>query len=74
MNLNKLDIYHDIRKDVYHEIECLTIDDLAASYHQEIKPVQYNVALIGKKENLDMKAIENLGEFKEVTLEEIFGY
>ena len=74
LNLNKLDIYHDIRKDVYHEIECLTIDDLAAFYHQEIKPVQYNVALIGKKENLDMKAIENLGEFKEVTLEEIFGY
>jgi hypothetical protein len=32
------------------------------------------VALVGKKENLDMKAIENLGEFKEVTLEEIFGY
>ena len=29
---------------------------------------------MGKKENLDQSAIENLGDFHELSLEEIFGY
>ena len=43
-------------------------------YNQKVKPVTYNTAVIGKKENLDMNAISKLGEFTEVSLEEIFGY
>ena len=30
--------------------------------------------LIGKKENLDMEALNKIGKFHEVSLEEIFGY
>ena len=29
---------------------------------------------MGKKEDLDMKYLESLGNVKEVTLEELFGY
>jgi hypothetical protein len=29
---------------------------------------------MGKKENLDHSAIENLGDFQDLSLEEIFGY
>lgn len=74
LNLKKIGIDYDIREKIYHEIENLQLEDLTQFYHQEIKPISYNVAIMGKKENLDHSAIENLGDFQELSLEEIFGY
>ena len=74
LNLKKIGIDYDIREKIYHEIENLQLKDLTQFYHQEIKPISYNVAIMGKKENLDHSAIENLGDFQELSLEEIFGY
>ncbi len=74
LNLNRLGIDYDVRKDIYEEIKNLTLDDLSDFYSREIKPVNFNVAVIGKKENLDFSVLEKLGDFEELTLEEIFGY
>ena len=74
LNLKKIGIDYDIREKIYHEIEGLQLEDLTQFYNQEIKPISYNVAIMGKKENLDHFAIENLGDFQELSLEEIFGY
>lgn len=74
LNLKKIGIDYDIREKIYHEIESLQLEDLTQFYNQEIKPISYNVAIMGKKENLDHSSIENLGDFHEVSLEEIFGY
>lgn len=74
LNLKKIGIDYDIREKIYHEIENLLLEDLTQFYNQEIKPISYNVAIMGKKENLDHSAIENLGDFQELSLEEIFGY
>ena len=74
LNLKKIGIDYDIREKIYHEIENLLLEDVTQFYHQEIKPISYNVAIMGKKENLDHSAIENLGDFHELSLEEIFGY
>lgn len=74
LNLKKIGIDYDIREKNYHEIESLQLEDLTQFYNQEIKPISYNVAIMGKKENLDHSAIENLGDFQELSLEEIFGY
>ena len=43
-------------------------------YNSEIKPVKYNVVLIGKRENLNFEAVKGLGDLQELTLENIFGY
>lgn len=72
--MQKLGFNYDIRKDVYNEIQNLSLEKLTNFYNQKIKPVTYNTAIIGKKENLDMEAISKMGEFTEVSLEEIFGY
>ncbi len=72
--LKKLGVDYDIRKDVYAEIQGLTLPQLTSFYDTEIKPLKYNTAIIGKKENLNMESINKMGEFKEVSLEEIFGY
>ncbi|CAA7195329.1 M16 family metallopeptidase [Chryseobacterium potabilaquae] len=70
----KLGVDYDLRKDVYKEIQALTLPQLTSFYDSEIKPLKYNTAIIGKKENLNMESINKMGEFQEVNLEEIFGY
>ncbi|MET3038036.1 insulinase family protein [Chryseobacterium sp. NRRL B-14859] len=72
--LKKLGVDYDLRKDTYAEIQGLTLPQLTGFYNTEVKPVQYNTAIIGKKENLNMESINKMGEFQEVSLEEIFGY
>jgi len=74
LNLKKLGIDYDLRKDIYAEIGKLTLADVTNFYNVEVKPMKYNTAIIGKKENLDMAAINKMGTFQEVSLEEIFGY
>lgn len=72
--LKKLGIDYDLRKDMYQEIESLTLKDLSLFYDEYVKNLDFNIAVIGKRENLDRKALEELGEFKELTLEEVFGF
>lgn len=74
LSLKKLGIDHDVRRDIYAEIQQLSLPELTSFYNTEVKPLQYNTAIIGKKENLNMDSINKMGEFKEVSLEEIFGY
>lgn len=74
LRLRKLGIYHDLRRDMYHEIEKLSLEDLTEFYNSSIRPLNFNVAILGKKENLDMKALVKMGDFQELNLEEIFGY
>ncbi|KAA0127791.1 insulinase family protein [Chryseobacterium sp. SN22] len=74
LRLKKLNIHHDFRKDIYHQIESLTFEDLKAFYNHCIRPVDFNTAIIGKKENLNREAVDQMGTFKEVSLKDIFGH
>lgn len=74
LNLKKLGINYDFRKNVYEEIEKLTLENLTEFYQEKMKPLVYNTAIIGKKENLDQNALMKMGEFVELTLEDIFGF
>jgi hypothetical protein len=47
--LQKLGLDYDVRKDVYAEIQSLTLPQLTSFYNSEIKPLKYNTAIIGKK-------------------------
>lgn len=73
-NLEKLGIHHDFRKEMYAEIKNLDLQSLTHFYNAEVRPLRFNTAIIGRKENLDMHAVEKMGEFCELTLEEIFGF
>ena len=74
LNLKKLGVDYDIRKDIYEEIQKLSLKDLTNFYNSEMKPLKYNTAVIGKKENLDLEVLNKMGAFRELSLEEIFGY
>ncbi|PQA96935.1 peptidase M16 [Chryseobacterium shigense] len=74
LRLKKLNIYHDFRKDIYTQIETLRFADVKEFYQTNIKPIHFNTAIIGKKENLDMDAVNEMGPFKELSLKDIFGH
>ncbi|WP_294248920.1 insulinase family protein [uncultured Chryseobacterium sp.] len=74
LRLNKLNIQHDFRKDIYRQIESLTFKELKEFYETDIKPISFNTAIIGKKENLDIDAVNRMGRFREVSLKDIFGH
>ena len=74
LNLKKLGIDYDIRKDIYKSIEDLTLKATDDFFNKEVKTKQYNTAIIGKKESLDFETLKKLGQIEEVTLDEIFNY
>ncbi|MGL2966977.1 insulinase family protein [Flavobacterium sp. XGLA_31] len=74
LNLKKLGFDYDIRKDIYNDIQNLTLEATNDFFNKEVKTKQYNTAIIGKKESLDFEALKKLGSIEEVTLEEIFNY
>lgn len=72
--MQKLGVNYDIGRDVYQEVQNLSLNKLTDFYNRKVKPIVFNTAIIGKKENLDMNAISQMGELVELSLEEIFGY
>jgi predicted Zn-dependent peptidase len=74
LGLKKLGFDYDIRKEVYNNIQNLTLNATNDFFNKEVKTKKYNTAIIGKKESLDFEALKKLGDIEEVTLEEIFNY
>ncbi|REC42006.1 insulinase family protein [Chryseobacterium pennipullorum] len=74
LKLKKLGIEHDYRKNIYEQINKLSFEDIREFYQNDIKPIHYNTAIIGKKENLNMEAVDKMGIFTEVSLKDIFGH
>lgn len=65
---------HDVRKDVYEEIQNMTIEDVERFQKQYIKGRKFNVALVGDRGKLNFKALLKYGGVRELTLDELFGY
>ncbi|WP_294274547.1 M16 family metallopeptidase [uncultured Chryseobacterium sp.] len=74
LRLKKLGISHDFRKDIYEQIKDLKFEDLRAFYDAAVKPIRFNTAIIGKRDNLTREAVDQMGTFTEVSLKDIFGH
>jgi zinc protease len=65
---------YDFRKDIYNRMQTMKINDLKSFFEQNIKGKKYNYLVVGKKSDMDLKALKPLGEYEELSLEKIFGY
>lgn len=65
---------YDQNKDVYEKAKTMTLNDMEQFFDKHIKGKQYIFLVMGDKTKLNMDYLKSLGEFKELTLEEIFGY
>ena len=65
---------YDINKDIYPALQKITLQDLSLFFDNNIKARDYTFTVIGNKELVDHDVLKDLGEYKELTLEDIFGY
>ena len=65
---------YDINTKVYPAIKEMQLSDLKNYFDNNIKGKNYAFLVIGNKKLVNKKALSEQGEYKELTLEEIFGY
>jgi len=74
LNNQDLGINHDQRKDVYDFVTKASMKDLEDFYNTYVKDKKYNYCVIGNLKDLDMNTLKGLGEVKEISLKDLFGY
>jgi len=70
----KRGLNYDVRKDIYEKVKTMSIDDLAKFFDEHIKGKQYTYLVIGKKDELNMEYLKQLGTPVELSTKEIFGF
>jgi predicted Zn-dependent peptidase len=74
LNSKKLGLEYDIRKDIYTEVPLLTIGKIKEFHDRYVSGLNYNIMVLGDRDKLDMNVLNQYGEVKFLTLDEIFGY
>ncbi|MBA4166254.1 MAG: insulinase family protein [Chitinophagaceae bacterium] len=70
----RLGVETDIRRKVYETVGSLTFDDLKKFHDEELAKKPYTYCVLSSATKINMDDLKNLGELKQVSLEEIFGY
>ena len=70
----KIGLDHDIRKDIYEDVQHMKMADVKRFHSEHISDKSYTITVLGNKKLLDQKVLEKYGPLKWLTLEEIFGY
>ncbi|WCO03122.1 M16 family metallopeptidase [Psychroserpens ponticola] len=72
--LKKLGIDNDNREEMYAKIKDMTMDDLRDFFNANISGENYNVMVIGNKEDIDFEALKKLGKVQEMDIDYLFNY
>ena len=64
----------DLRKDMYDKIKQTTVEDLVNFHQEKVKGRNYAILVLGSKESIPISYLESLGTFKELEIDELFGY
>lgn len=73
-SLKKRGIDHDNRKEIYKEVEKMTMDDLKGFFDDNIKGSKFTTLVIGNKNKMDMKSLKKLGHIQELDIDYLFNY
>jgi predicted Zn-dependent peptidase len=65
---------YDLRRDIYAELNGMSLYDLNRFFEEHIADRTYTYLVLGDRSKLDMDFLKSLGEFEELTLEQVFGY
>jgi len=74
LHFKKLGIDYNIDAVIYEKLKSMTYEDFTEFFNEHIANKKYSIGVIGKKESIDFDMLEEYGEIKEVSLEEIFNY
>lgn len=65
---------HDVRKEIYEQVQTATLADVEKFQQENVKNNKYNVVLIGSKDKINFNELKKYGTVKQLTLDELFGY
>jgi zinc protease len=65
---------YDVRKVIYEKAKTMTIADVRKFFDAHVKGKKYTYLVIGKKEDLNLEALKEIGPVQELSLKEVFGY
>jgi zinc protease len=74
LTAEKRGLDYDIRKDVYEQVQKMTLADINTFQQQNIKSKKFNVILMADKAKINFTDLKKYGNIKQLTLDEIFGY
>ncbi len=64
----------DLRTDVYQTLEHANAADLIHYQQQHVKGRHYTWLVLGDRQHVDFKYLRKIGNVRELTMEEVFGY
>lgn len=70
----EMGIEKDNREAIYNSVKDASIDDLQNFFDNHIKGKNYAFLILGNKENLDVNTLKKIGDFEELSLEQLFNY
>ena len=70
----RLGLNDDYRKRIYDQVESLTFDDIKKFHSDYISGKNYTYCVVASRDKIKMDDLKKIGEVKELSLEEIFGY
>lgn len=65
---------YDLNEKVYASLQTMSFEDLQDFFNSEIKGKPYAYSVIGNEELIDKDVLKSLGQYRELSLEELFGY
>jgi len=74
LDAEQMGLKSDIRKEIFNKVQSLSFDDIKQFHEETIKNKPTTILVLGKKEALDLKILEQYGSIKFLTLKEVFGY
>ncbi|MDO4224473.1 MAG: insulinase family protein [Bergeyella zoohelcum] len=70
----KMGLKDDIRKQIYTNVDKITMNDMKAFHSQYLSGKPYTYALVASERRINLSDLQKIGEVKKISLEEIFGY
>lgn len=70
----KRGLNYDVRRVIYEKAKTMTIADVHKFFDAHVKGKKYTYLVIGKKEDLNLDVLKEIGPVQELDTKELFGY
>lgn len=70
----KRGLNYDIKKEIYEKAKNIKYAEVKSFFNANVSHRQYVYLVVGNKGDIDMNALAKMGEIKELSLTEVFGY
>ena len=74
LNAQRLGFKEDIRKSVYQNVDKITFKDIQAFHDKYLSKKPYTYVILASEKKLPKEELQKIGEFKKLSLEELFGF